>query len=228
MSLTVLALDGQITDEPTMLARIFGLTGIGLLIAAISTALSLHADLSGLQVASFGGTLLLLFAVMFTRGALSAILFLLFTASEGPLLALNVKPYLLQSPTLVGGVAALTGAIFCALSAYVIKTRKDFTFMGGALVLALLALLGACFLPLFGVPVPDAAIGAGGSILFSLCILFDVSLIIQRGYDDDQYAYAALGLYLDVTRLFIFLLRLFGGPVAKTALGAASGLLDND
>ncbi len=46
-----------------------------------------------------------------------------------------------------------------------------------------------------------------GAILFSLFIIVDTQLIVQRlGYDD--YIIAAIELYLDLLNLFLYLLKL--------------------
>ena len=104
---------------------------------------------------------------------------------------------------------AATAVIFFALSAWVLTTRRDFSFMGGFLfagmVVALLAGLGAVFLQI-------PALGAGGSAMVVLLsaglILFETSRIVHGG--ETNYVMATVGLYVSIFNLFASLLSLFG------------------
>jgi modulator of FtsH protease len=75
-----------------------------------------------------------------------------------------------------------TAAIFLALSGYVLATRKDFSFMGGFLMVgilvAFLAGLGAVF---FEMPGLALAVSAMFVLLMSGLILFETSNIIHGG-----------------------------------------------
>ncbi len=112
--------------------------------------------------------------------------------------------------TALGG----TALIFVGLSAYVLTTKKDFSFMGGFLMtgvmvlfFASLALIGASF---FGLNISMAfiAISAVSMLLFSALILFDTSRIIHGG--ETNYIMATISLYLDVLNIFTSLLHLLG------------------
>jgi FtsH-binding integral membrane protein len=64
----------------------------------------------------------------------------------------------------------------------------------------------------FFVPYPGAAsraICVIGVILFSLFILYDTSMIMNR-LGTDEWVIASVDLYLDVLNLFLYLLRLLG------------------
>jgi modulator of FtsH protease len=105
--------------------------------------------------------------------------------------------------------AGATGATFLALSAWVLTTRRDFSFMGGFLfagmVIALIAGL-ACHVP------PDARAGTGVSAMVALLsaglILFETSRIVNGG--ETNYVLATVGLYVSIFNLFTSLLSLFG------------------
>ncbi|MFZ0106918.1 MAG: Bax inhibitor-1/YccA family protein, partial [Thiobacillus sp.] len=75
-----------------------------------------------------------------------------------------------------------TAAIFLGLSAYVMTTRKDFSFMGGFLMVgilvAFLAGLGAIF---FEMPGLSLAVSAMFVLLMSGLILYETSNIINGG-----------------------------------------------
>jgi modulator of FtsH protease len=102
-----------------------------------------------------------------------------------------------------------TGIIFFALSAYAIKSEKDFSFMGGFLVVgilvAFLAGLGAFF---FEMPGLSLAVSAMFVLLMSGLILYQTSEIIKGG--ETNYIMATVTLYVTIYNLFTSLLHLFG------------------
>ncbi len=54
------------------------------------------------------------------------------------------------------------------------------------------------------------AISAGGALLFSVYLVFDIQLLMGSGthaLSPDEYVYGALALYLDVLNLFLYILR---------------------
>ncbi|MEY4677071.1 MAG: hypothetical protein RLZZ470_1578 [Pseudomonadota bacterium] len=102
-----------------------------------------------------------------------------------------------------------TGVTFLALSAYVLATRKDFSFMGGFLfmgmVVALIAGLAAMFLD---IPALGLAVSGIVALLSAGMILFETSQIVNGG--ERNYVLATVGLYVSVFNLFTSLLALFG------------------
>ena len=102
-----------------------------------------------------------------------------------------------------------TAAIFLALSAYALVTRKDFSFMGGFLlagiVVAFLAGLGALFLD---VPALSLTVSAAFVLLMGGLILFETSRIVHGG--ETNYVMATVSLYVSLYNLFVSLLALFG------------------
>lgn len=102
-----------------------------------------------------------------------------------------------------------TAAIFVALSAYALVTRKDFSFMGGFLlagvVVAFLAGLGALF---FDVPALSLTVSAAFVLLMGGLILFETSRIVHGG--ETNYVMATVSLYVSIYNLFVSLLALFG------------------
>jgi modulator of FtsH protease len=101
----------------------------------------------------------------------------------------------------------LTGAIFLSLSAYVMTTQKDFSFMAGflfvALILACLASLVGIFFP---IPMFQLILSSFMVLLFSGFILYDTSRIIHDG--ERNYIMATMSLYLNIYNLFINLLMI--------------------
>ncbi len=118
----------------------------------------------------------------------------------GPLLT-NTLALPGGAQTIVTALAA-TGATFVALSAYVLTTRRDFSFMGGFLfagmVVALMLALGAMF---FQMPALALLLSVG-------LILFETSRIVNGG--ETNYVLATVGLYVSVFNLFTSLLSLLG------------------
>jgi len=107
--------------------------------------------------------------------------------------------------TALGG----TGAIFLALSAYVLMTKKDFSFLGGFLFVGFVVVLIAALANLFmAIPAMQLAISAAIIFIMSGFILFDTSRIIHGG--ETNYIYATIALYLDIYNIFINLLQLLG------------------
>ncbi len=102
-----------------------------------------------------------------------------------------------------------TGAIFLGLSAYALTSRKDFSFMGGFLMVgilvAFLAGLGAVF---FEMPSLSLAVSAMFVLLMAGLILYQTSEIIQGG--ETNYIMATVTLYVSIFNLFTSLLHLLG------------------
>ncbi len=107
--------------------------------------------------------------------------------------------------TALGG----TGAIFLGLSAYVLATRKDFTFMGGFLMVGILvAFLGALGALFFDIPGLQLAISAMFVLLMSGYILYETSQLVHGG--ETNYILATVSLYVSIYNLFLSLLHLIG------------------
>ena len=110
---------------------------------------------------------------------------------------------------IVAMALAATGVTFLALSAWVLATRRDFSFMGGFLfagmVIALIAGLGAVFLQM---PALGLAVAAMVALLSAGLILFETSRIVTGG--ETNYVLATVGLYVSIFNLFTSLLSLFG------------------
>ena len=102
-----------------------------------------------------------------------------------------------------------TAIIFLTLSGYALTTRKDFSFMGGFLmvgiILAFLAGLAAIF---FQIPALSLTISAAFVLLMSGLILYETSNIIHGG--ETNYVMATVNLYVTLFNLFTSLLQLLG------------------
>lgn len=102
-----------------------------------------------------------------------------------------------------------TALIFFGLSAYALTTKKDFSFMGGFLMVGMLVVIVASIANIFfAVPAVSLAISAAVVLLMSGFILFDTSRIVNGG--ETNYIRATVSLYLNIYNLFISLLSLIG------------------
>ena len=102
-----------------------------------------------------------------------------------------------------------TGVIFLGLSGYALTTRKDFSFMGGFLMVGILVafLMGICAV-LFSIPVMALAVSAIFILLMSGLILYQTSEMIHGG--ETNYIMATITLYVAIFNLFTSLLHLLG------------------
>jgi modulator of FtsH protease len=125
----------------------------------------------------------------------------------GPLL--NAYLNLSNGPQLVMTALGGTGVTFLALSGYILVSRKDFSFMGGFLMVgilvAFLAGLGAVF---FEIPGLALAVSAMFVLLMAGLILYETSNIIHGG--ETNYIMATVTLYVSIYNLFTSLLHLLG------------------
>lgn len=207
------------------LRKVFGILGAQLaLTVAICAACMFVAPLRAAVLA--GGGALSAVAMVATFGTLFALmlhkdshptnmrLLFAFTAAEAVLMGVVCARYAAAGlGYLVLEALVLTTAIFGGLTAYCFVSRRDFSFMGGALSAALFALIGASVVNLlFGVtggqsPGLALLISWGGALLFSLYILYDVSMIMHHLSPDD-YVLAAINLYLDFINLMLYILSI--------------------
>ena len=117
--------------------------------------------------------------------------------------------YLSVNPSIVMTALGGTGVIFLGLSGYALTTRKDFSFLGGFVMVGMLVVLGAAILNIFlGVPALFLAINAAVVMIMSAFILWETSSIIHGG--ETNYIMAAAGLFLSILNLFQALLHLLG------------------
>ncbi len=102
-----------------------------------------------------------------------------------------------------------TAVIFLGLSGYALTTRKDFSFMGGFLMVGILvAFIGGLGAIFFQIPALSLAVSAMFVLLMSGLILYQTSSIIHGG--ETNYIMATVTLYVSIYNLFTSLLHLLG------------------
>ena len=148
--------------------------------------------------------------VKHTPGVNLAVLFV-FTFITGltiaPLLAaIFAMP---SGASIVGQAFLMTSIAFGGISMFAMTTKKDYSFMGKFLFIALIIVIVAGISNIFiQSSMMQLAIASVSALLFSAFILFDTQNIIKGGYDSPVEA--ALSLYLDFFNLFISLLQILG------------------
>jgi modulator of FtsH protease len=102
-----------------------------------------------------------------------------------------------------------TALVFFGLSGYVLTTKKDFSFMGGFLIVGLIVAVVASLANIFfQVPALSLAISAAIVFIMSGFILYDTSRIINGG--ETNYIRATVSMYLNIYNLFTSILHLLG------------------
>jgi modulator of FtsH protease len=194
-----------------VLKNTYMLLGMTLLFSAMTAGISMAVGLPQgaaliLMLVGFG----LLFVVHKTADSSKGLIAIFaFTgvmgASIGPMLSYYLA--MPNGPSLVMQALGGTAVVFFGLSAYALTTRKDFSFMGGFLMVGLLVAVVAMIANIFlAIPALSLTISAAVVMIMSGLILFDTSRIINGG--ETNYIRATVALYLNIYNLFIHLLSL--------------------
>lgn len=126
----------------------------------------------------------------------------------GPIISAYVQAFSNGSQLVMMAMGG-TGVIFLGLSGYALSSRKDFSFMGGFLMVGILvAFLAGLGAALFSIPALSLAVSAMFVLLMSGLILWQTSQIIHGG--ETNYIMATVTLYVSIFNLFISLLQLLG------------------
>lgn len=124
----------------------------------------------------------------------------------GPILSAYISGFA-NGAQLVMMALGGTGVIFVGLSAYALTTRKDFSFMGGFLMVGILvAFLAGLGAAVFQLPGLSLGVSAMFVLLMSGLILYETSQIIHGG--ETNYIMATVTLYVSIYNLFLSLLHL--------------------
>ncbi len=155
----------------------------------------------------------LLFATAKTRNSAAGIAFVFALTgfmglTLGPIISLYVTA-LPNGSQIVMTALGITGLTFLGLSAYAIRSGRDFSFMGGFLTVGILGafLLGIVAL-VFHMPALSLAVSAMFVLAMGGLILFQTSQIVNGG--ETNYIMATVTLYISIYNLFTSLLHLLG------------------
>ncbi|APE05259.1 BAX inhibitor (BI)-1/YccA family protein [Alteromonas sp. MB-3u-76] len=158
------------------------------------------------------GAFITLFVVQKKADSSSGIFWVfVFTGLLGASLAFTLQRFMALpgGPALIMQALGATALVFFALSGYVLTTKKDFSFMGGFLMVGLVVVIVAAIANIFfAVPAVSLAISAAIVFIMSGLILFDTSRIVNGG--ETNYIRATVSLYLNIYNLFTAILHLLG------------------
>jgi modulator of FtsH protease len=194
-----------------VLRNTYMLLGMTLVFSAVTAGISMAVGLGQgvaliLMLVGFG----LLFVVNKTADTAKGLpAIFAFTGVMGAAIGPMLNYYLAMpgGPALVMQALGGTAVVFFGLSAYALTTRKDFSYMGGFLMVGLLVAVVAMVANIFlAIPALSLTISAAVVMIMSGLILFDTSRIINGG--ETNYIRATVALYLDIYNLFIHLLSL--------------------
>lgn len=200
-------------ESNKVLRNTYTLLSMTLLFSALTAGLSMAFNLPhpGILL-TLGGYFGLLFLTSKYRNESLGLLFVFaLTGFMGYTLGPIINAYM---ATANGGQVVMmamggTGVIFLGLSGYALTSRKDFSFMGGFLMVGILvAFLAGLGAVLFEVPALSLAVSAMFVLLMSGLILYETSNILHGG--ETNYIMATVSLYVSIFNLFTSLLHLLG------------------
>jgi len=196
-----------------VLRNTYALLALTLLFSSVTAGITMALNLPhpGLVLTLAGYFGLLFLTSRFRNSGLGLAMVFALTGFMGYTLGplLNAYLSLPSGPQLVMTALGGTGVVFLGLSGYALLSRKDFSFMGGFLMVgilvAFLAGLGAMF---FDMPGLSLAVSSMFVLLMAGLILYETSNIIHGG--ETNYIMATVTLYVAIYNLFTSLLHLLG------------------
>lgn len=204
--------EASILSTNKMLRNTYTLLSMTLLFSAATAGIAMIFNLPhpGMIITMVGYFGLLFLTSKFSNSSLGLLFVFALTGfmglTLGPILNMYLNAFS-NGHELIMTALGGTGVIFLGLSGYALTTRKDFSFLGGFLMVgilvAFLAGLGAMF---FAIPALSLAVSAMFILLMSGMILFQTSSIIHGG--ETNYIMATVSLYVSIYNLFLSLLQL--------------------
>jgi modulator of FtsH protease len=210
---TVVVSQPSVLSTNKVIRNTYTLLSLTLLFSALTAGVAVMTNMPFMNpiitlVGYFG---LLFLTTRFRNSALGLLFVFALTGFMGLTLGPIISAYL-HLPnggqivmTAMGG----TGVIFLGLSGYALTTRKDFSFIGGFLMVGILVAFLASIASLFlAMPGLSLAVSAMFVLLMSGLILYQTSEIIHGG--ETNYIMATVTLYIAIYNLFLSLLQLLG------------------
>ncbi|MBX3617215.1 Bax inhibitor-1/YccA family protein [Nitrosomonas sp.] len=197
-----------------VLRNTYMLLSLTLLFSGLTAALSMALKMPPMTylISVIGGMVIAMFVLpRFANSSAGIGIVFLITG----LLGFGLGPVLTMYASLPNGGNIITlslggtGVIFMGLSAYALATKKDFSFLGGFLMVGFLLVLLAAVANIFlQIPAMSLMISAVVIMIMSGFILYDTSRIIHGG--ETNYVLATIGLYMTIFNIFISLLQILG------------------
>ncbi|MDY7218956.1 Bax inhibitor-1/YccA family protein [Denitrificimonas sp. JX-1] len=125
----------------------------------------------------------------------------------GPIL--NAYMGMANGASVIASAFAMTAFVFTGLSAFVLISRKDMSFLSSFITVGFFVLLAAMVAGfVFEISGLQLAISAGFVLFSSAAILYQTSAIIHGG--ERNYIMATISLYVSIYNLFLSLLSILG------------------
>jgi modulator of FtsH protease len=210
---TVIASEQSVLETNKVLRNTYTLLSMTLLFSALCAGIAVMTKMPplGMIVTLVGYFGLLFLTTRFRNSGLG----LLFVFALTGFMGLTLGPILSMYLSLPNGDQIImtamggTGIIFLGLSGYALTTRKDFSFIGGFLMVGILVAFLAGIASIFlSMPGLSLAVSAMFVLLMSGLILYQTSQIIHGG--ETNYIMATVTLYVSIYNLFVSLLQLLG------------------
>ena len=206
--------ESSILATNKMLRNTYMLLSMTLLFSAMTAGISMVLNLPhpGMIITMVGYFGLLFLTTKFSNSSLGLVFVFALTGfmglTLGPILSMYIAAFSNGSELIMTALGG-TGIIFLGLSGYALTTRKDFSFMGGFLMVGILvAFLAGIGAMVFSIPALSLAVSAMFILLMSGMILYQTSEIIHGG--ETNYILATVSLYVSIYNLFLSLLQLLG------------------
>ena len=203
----------------SLIRNTYILLSLTLLFSAFTAALSMAFNLPhpGLVITLIGYFGLLFVTVKLKNSAWGLLSIFALTGFMGLTLGPIISFYLTQfsnGSELVVMAMGGTAVIFLGLSSYALTTRKDFSFMGGFLMVGILvAFLAGLGAVIFSIPALMLAVSSMFILLMAGLILYQTSAMVHGG--ETNYIMATITLYVSIFNLFTSLLHLLGFSMGK-------------
>lgn len=196
-----------------VLRNTYMLLGLTLVVASLSAGVSAMLALPrpGLIITLVGFYGLMYLTERNRNSGLGLLFIFAFTAFTGYTIGPIINYYLstasgTETVMLALGGTALT---FLSLSAYVLTTKKDMSFLGGMMMAGFVVLLVGIVANIFlALPALSLALSALFILFSSGAILMQTSAIIHGG--EQNYISATMTLYVSIFNIFLSLLQLLG------------------
>lgn len=196
-----------------VLRNTYMLLGLTLVVASISAGISAMLALPrpGLIITLVGFYGLMYLTERNRDSGLGLLFIFAFTAFTGYTIGPIINYYLSTASGTETVMLALAGTAltFLSLSAYVLTTKKDMSFLGGMMMAGFVVILiGFVANLFFNLPALSLALSALFILFSSGAILMQTSAIIHGG--ERNYISATVTLYVSIFNIFLSLLQLLG------------------
>jgi len=203
---SALATNKVLRNTYTLLAMTLAFSAV---VAGVTAKLGL--GMPNIIVFLVGAYGLMFLTEKFKHSSMGLVFVFLFTGFMGYTIGPMINAYVSNGAgdivvTALGG----TALTFFALSAYVLTTKKDMSFLGGMMTAGFVVLIAGMIANIFlNIPILSQAISALFILFSSGAILMQTSAIIRGG--ETSYISATVTLFVSLYNIFVSLLSLLGG-----------------